>query len=49
MEAQDIPDNGAKSRDFDCAQLRTDGETALAVMIKELAGLGVVVDVAGPG
>ena len=41
--------NAAKSRDFDCVQLRTDGESALAVMIEELAGLGVVVDVAGPG
>ena len=41
--------NTAKSRDFDCVQLRTDGEGALAAMAMELAGLGIVVDVAGPG
>jgi hypothetical protein len=35
--------------DFDCVQLRTDGEGALAVMAEELSGLGIVLDVAGPG
>ena len=39
----------AKSRDFDCVQLRTDGEGAVAAMAMELAGLGIVVDVAGSG
>jgi predicted lactoylglutathione lyase len=41
--------NTAKSRDFDCVQLRTDGEGALAAMAEELAGLGIVLDTAGPG
>jgi hypothetical protein len=41
--------NTARSRDFDCVQLRTDGEGALAAMSEELSGLGIVLDVAGPG
>ena len=41
--------NTANSRDFDCVQLRTNGERALAAMAMELASLGIVVDVAGPG
>jgi Reverse transcriptase (RNA-dependent DNA polymerase) len=41
--------NTAKSRDFDCVQLRTDGEGALAAMCNELSSLGIVVDTAGPG
>jgi Reverse transcriptase (RNA-dependent DNA polymerase) len=41
--------NTARSRDFDCVQLRTDGEGALAAMSEELAGLGIVLDIAGPG
>ena len=41
--------NTAKSRDFDCVQLRTDGESAIALMRDELGGLGVVVDTCGPG
>ena len=41
--------NTARSRGFDCVQLRTDGEGALAAMSEELSGLGVVLDVAGPG
>ena len=36
-------------RDFDCVQLRTDGESAIALMRDELDGLGVVVDTCGPG
>ena len=41
--------NTAKSRDFDCVQLRTDGEGALGAMRDELSGLGVVLDISGPG
>jgi hypothetical protein len=41
--------NTARSRDFDCVKLRTDGEGALAAMSEELSGLGIVLDVAGPG
>lgn len=41
--------NTAKSRDFDCVLLRTDGESAIALMKDELGGLGVVVDTCGPG
>ena len=40
--------NTAQSRDFDCVQLHTDGEGALAAMAMELAGIGVVVHIAGP-
>ena len=32
--------NTAKSRDFDCVQLRTDGESAITLMKDELGGLG---------
>ena len=32
--------NTANSRDFDCVQLRTNGERALAAMAMELASLG---------
>ena len=41
--------NTAKSRDFDCVQLRTDGEGALGAMRDELSGLGIVLDTSGPG
>ena len=41
--------NNAKSRDFDCVQLRTDGEGALGAMRDELSGLGIVLDTSGPG
>ena len=41
--------NTARNRDFDCVQLRTDGEGALAAMSQELNGLDIVLDVAGPG
>jgi hypothetical protein len=34
--------NTARSRDFDCVQLRTDGEGALAAMSEELSGLGIM-------
>jgi hypothetical protein len=38
--------DAARSRDFDCVQHRTDGKGTLA---EELSGLGIVLDVAGPG
>ena len=41
--------NTAKSRDFDCVQLRTDGEGALGAMRDELSGLGILLDTSGPG
>ena len=39
--------NTAKSRDFDCVQLRTDGDGALGAMRDELSGLGIVLDTSG--
>ena len=39
----------AKSRDFDCVQIRTDGEGGVKAMIDELFVLGIVIDTAGPG
>ena len=39
----------AKSRDFDCVHLRTDGESALGAMRDELSGRGIVLDTSGPG
>ena len=33
-------------RDFDCVQIRTDGEGALATMRDEI---GIVLDISGPG
>jgi predicted lactoylglutathione lyase len=41
--------NTAASRNFDCVQLRTDGEGAIAAMTGELSGMGIVVETAGPG
>ena len=39
----------AKMRDFDCVQIRTDGEGALATMRDELSKIGIVLDISGPG
>jgi predicted lactoylglutathione lyase len=39
----------AKKRNFDCVQLRTDGEGALKLMIDELSEMGIMMDTAGPG
>ena len=37
----------AKMRDFDCMQIRTDGEGALATMRDELSKIGIVLDIVG--
>ena len=39
----------AKIRYFDCVQIRTDGEGALATMRDELSKIGIVLDISGPG
>lgn len=36
-------------RDFDCVQIRTDGEGALATMRDELSKIGIVLNISGPG
>ena len=39
----------AASRSFECKEIRTDGEGAVAAMIPELNGLGIPVSPSGPG
>jgi hypothetical protein len=39
----------AKSRHFDISELKTDGEGAVAAIMPELLGMGIIVNPAGPG
>ena len=39
----------ATSRSFECKEIRTDGEGAVAAMVPELNGLGIPVSPSGPG
>jgi hypothetical protein len=39
----------AASRSFECKEIRTDGEGAVAAMVPELNGLGIPVSPSGPG